>query len=337
MQYEHELKETVQQIAAQGKGILAADESNRTIKKRLEAVNVESTEDTRQRYRELLFTTPRLGEFISGIIMYEETLYQKTQDGTPFPEYIKAQGSIPGIKVDKGTVPLAPLNEEKTTQGLDGLEDRLADYKQQGARFAKWRCVYSIDGKKPSMQLILTNAQVLARYAAICQSQGIVPIVEPEVLIDGDHSLERCKEVTARVLKQVFNALNTHKVLLEGIILKPNMVIEGKDHKTKQPQAVAEATIETLKRYVPAAVPSINFLSGGQTPEEATLHLDLMNKLGPLPWNVSFSYARALQDYCLKAWQGKPENTQAAQDAFLKRMQLNSAAAMGQYATEMED
>lgn len=336
MQYQDELINTAQQMAAEGKGILAADESNRTIKKRLEAVGVESTEDTRQRYRELLFSTPNLGEYISGVIMYEETLYQTTQDGTPFPEYIQEQGSIPGIKVDKGTVPLAPYNEEKTTQGLDGLDERLADFKQQGARFAKWRCVYSIDAKTPSMQLILTNAQVLARYAAICQSHGIVPIVEPEVLIDGDHSLERCKEVTARVLKQVFNALNTHKVLLEGMILKPNMVIEGKEYKTKQPQAVAEATIETLKRYVPAAVPSINFLSGGQSPEEATLHLDLMNKMGPLPWNVSFSYARALQDYCLKAWQGKPENTQAAQDAFFKRMQLNSAAAMGQYATEME-
>ncbi len=332
-----ELLDTVQKIAAKGKGILAADESTNTIKKRFDSINLESTEDNRRAYRELLFTTDSIGEYISGAILFEETLFQKASDGTPFAKMLADQGVIPGIKVDKGLIPLVLSNDEKTTQGLDGMPERLEEYKQAGAKFAKFRCTYDITDTKPSMQAIHTNAEVLARYAAICQSKGIVPIVEPEVLMNGNHTLERCEEVTTAVLNATFTALKLQEVFLEGIILKPNMVISGNTCSNQAtPLEVAEATVRTLKRTVPSAVPTINFLSGGQTPEQATLHLDLMNKQGTLPWNLSFSYGRALQEPSLSAWQGKPENVATAQEAFQKRMRLNSAANLGEYAETME-
>lgn len=333
-----ELLSTVEKIAQRGKGILAADESTSTIKKRFDSIGVESTEENRRAYRDLLFTTPGIGSYICGVILYEETLYQKTSDGVLFTDYLGQQGVVPGIKVDLGLIPLANSQDEKTTQGLDGLPERLAKYKEAGAHFAKWRCVYDISDRKPSMQAIHTNAELLARYAAICQTAGIVPIVEPEVLINGDHTIERCAEVTERVLQHVFRSLTLQKVMLEGIILKPSMVIAG-DHAAIQstPHEVAEMTMMVLKRTVPAAVPTINFLSGGQTPEQATLHLSLMNKLGHLPWNVSFSYGRALQEHSLQSWRGKAQNVILAQQAFQKRMRLNSLAASGEYLASMED
>lgn len=333
-----ELLSTIEKIAVSGKGILAADESSSTIKKRFDTIHVESTEENRRAYRDLLFTTPGIGSYICGVILYEETLFQKTSDGVPFAEYLAAHGIVPGIKVDQGLVELVNTQGEKTTQGLDGLADRLLKFKAAGARFAKWRCVYDITYHKPSHQIIHTNSELLARYAAICQSVGIVPIVEPEVLMNGEHTISRCAEVTEEVLVQVFKALHLHKVMLEGIILKPNMVVAG-DRCSEQPSAheVAEMTVNVLRRTVPAAVPTINFLSGGQTSEESTLHLDLMNKIGGLPWNVSFSYGRALQEHSLQAWRGKKENVLLAQQAFQKRMRLNSLAAKGQYAEAMEE
>lgn len=332
-----ELAATIQTLAKKGKGILAADESTPTITKRFQAVGIDSNEENRRTYREILMSTPGCSEFIAGIILFEETLNQKTKDGIPFPEALKKVGIVPGIKVDKGLVHLANTNNENVTQGLDGLPERLADYKSKGALFAKWRAVYAISAHTPSELLIATNAEVLARYAAICQEQGIVPIVEPEVLIDGDHTLERCREVSEPVFHEVFAALYRHKVQLEYIVLKPSMVISGKScAKKASVDEVAKATIEVLLRTVPAAVPSINFLSGGQTPEEATAHLNAMNKLGPLPWNLSFSYARALQDYCMKAWLGKTNNIQAAQQAFYKRAKLNSLASLGKYTASLE-
>src|SRR3990167_2240981 len=332
-----ELIKTVQKIAEKGKGILAADESSSTIKKRFDSINLASTEENRRAYRDLLLTTPGIGNYISGVIFYEETLYQKTADGTLFTKYLESQGVVPGIKVDLGLIDLALTDKEKTTQGLDGLPERLAEYKAAGARFAKWRCVYNISDVKPSAAAVRANAELLARYAAICQTQGIVPIVEPEVLINGNHTLARCETVTEDVLNKVFSSLRKHEVLLEGIILKPSMIISG-DTCAKQatPQEVAEATVRVLKRTVPAAVPTINFLSGEQTPEQSTLHLDLMNKLGPLPWNLSFSYGRALQEPSLNTWQGKAANVPTAQKAFQKRMRLNSAASLGEYSESME-
>ncbi|OGT45031.1 MAG: fructose-bisphosphate aldolase [Gammaproteobacteria bacterium RIFCSPHIGHO2_12_FULL_41_20] len=334
-----ELDLTISKLTAKGKGILAADESTGTITKRFQALQIESTEDTRRAYRELLMTTPDFSQFIAGVILYEETLKQKTSKGVLFPELLQKQGVLPGIKVDKGLVNLANTNQENITQGLDGLPERLAEYKEKGARFAKWRAVYAIGTHTPSKLAILTNAEVLARYAAICQQQGIVPIVEPEVLIDGDHTIERCMEVSEPVFRAVFTALHQHKVYLEGIVLKPSMVISGKSCPQKASyQQVAELTVKVLKRTVPAAVPTINFLSGGQTSEEATVHLNTMNQLliQNKPWNVSFSYARALQDECMKTWRGEAKNTAAAQKAFCKRARLNSLAAQGQYKTVME-
>jgi fructose-bisphosphate aldolase class I len=337
MSAHQELLATVSKIAVRGKGILAADESTATITKRFEACGITSTEDTRRAYRELLLMTPGINQFLAGVILFEETLNQKTSQGIAFPEALKAIGILPGIKVDKGLVDLANANKEQITQGLDGLRERLAEYKAKGACFAKWRAVYNISATTPGMLAIKTNAEVLARYAALCQEQGIVPIVEPEVLIDGDHTIEQCEQVSEKVFRAVFKALARHKVLLEGIILKPSMVINGKASTTKAtPEQVADATVRVLKRTVPAAVPTINFLSGGQSSEQATANLQAMNAMGNLPWNVSYSYARALQDYAMKTWAGQPQNVIAAQKAFYKRAMLNSLAAAGKYQQTLE-
>jgi fructose-bisphosphate aldolase class I len=333
-----ELETTIRLLSAKGKGILAADESTATITKRFAAVNTDSTEETRRNYREMLLTTPQINDFIAGVILFEETLNQKTSNGTLFPALLNKLGILPGIKVDKGLVTLPNTQDEQTTQGLDGLAERLADYKAKGATFAKWRAVYTISDNTPSTLAIKANAEGLASYAALCQAAGIVPIVEPEVLIDGDHTIERCAEVSEQVLHAVFHALYRHKVKLEYIVLKPSMVINGKKCPTKATaEQVAKATITILKRTVPAAVPTINFLSGGQSPEEATANLNAMNALlHPLPWNVSYSYARALQDYAMKIWHGEHKNVAAAQKAFYGRAKLNSLAAVGKYTTNME-
>jgi fructose-bisphosphate aldolase class I len=333
-----ELETTIAKLSAKGKGILAADESIGTITKRFEALNIPSTEETRCAYRELLVTTPGVNEFIAGVILFEETLNQKTSNGMLFPELLTKQGILPGIKVDKGLVPLANTAEEQVTQGLDGLNERLVEYKAKGARFAKWRAVYAISAETPSALAIKTNAEVLARYAAICQANGIVPIVEPEVLIDGDHTIERSAEVTEKVLHAVFKSLYRHKVKLEYIVLKPSMVINGKKCATKaSAEQVGKATVTILRRTVPAAVPTINFLSGGQSPEEATANLNAMNALSAHPaWNISYSYARALQDYCMKTWAGDAKKVAAAQQVFLARAKLNSLASVGKYSAALE-
>ena len=333
-----ELEATISDMVQTGKGILAADESAPTIAKRFAAIGVESTEELRRSYRSLLFATPGLNEFISGVILFEETLTQRSDDGILLPEVLAKQGIVPGIKVDKGFRPLANAPDDKITQGLDGLGDRLQTYKMQGARFAKWREVYPINDHNPTALGLEANAEMLARYAAICQSEGFVPIVEPEVLIDGDHSIERSSEVIESVLHAVFHALHRHKVILECIVLKPSMVTPGKDHPPKaSPEQVAEATIKVFRRAVPAAVPSINFLSGGQTPEEATANLNAMNALFPdTPWELSFSYGRALQEPALKNWRGKAENAGTTQQALYQRAFLNGAARTGEYTPVME-
>jgi fructose-bisphosphate aldolase class I len=332
-----ELQATVQALVRKGRGILAADESGPTIAKRFKAIGVESTEENRRAYRSLLVATAGLGDFIGGIILYEETLAQRADDGTPLPQLAARQGIVPGIKVDAGKIALALAPGDEITQGLDGLAKRLDGYKQQGARFAKWRAVYNVSDALPSRLAIEANAQALARYAAICQEQGVVPIVEPEVLIDGDHSMARCAEVTEEVLHQVFDALHRHRVVLEHMLLKPSMVVPGKEHANQATVAeVAGETLRVLRRTVPAAVPGINFLSGGQTPAEATANLDAMNRLGPLPWALSFSYGRALQDPVMQAWRGQAANVRAAQAALLKRARLNGAACEGKYSASME-
>jgi fructose-bisphosphate aldolase class I len=312
-----ELQSTIADLVVKGKGILAADESAPTIAKRFTAVNLESTEENRRAYRSMLLETPYLGDYISGVILFEESLIHTTANGTPLPELAVQQGIVTGIKVDKGFLPLAGAAGDNITQGLDGLAERLATYKQQGARFAKWREVYAISSTNPSCLGIEANAETLARYAAICQSVGMVPIVEPEVLLDGSHSIDRCYEVIEAVQHAVFHALYRHGVILEAMILKPSMVIQGKDYPTKAtPEEIAEKTLKELKRTVPAAVPSINFLSGGQTPEQATANLNAMNMMaGNTPWLLSFSYARALQEPVLQSWAGKSENVSAAQTA----------------------
>jgi fructose-bisphosphate aldolase class I len=324
-------------MVAKNKGILAADESTSTIKKRFDTIKLESTEEHRRLYRELLFTTPGAAESISGVILYDETIRQKTKDGTPFPEYLTRLGVIPGIKVDTGAKPLAGFPNETITEGLDGLRERFVEYYKLGARFAKWRAVIDIADGIPSAFAIEANAHALARYAALAQENNIVPIVEPEVLMDGGHSIERCEEVTNATLKAVFEALADHKIYLEGMVLKPNMVISGKKAANRaSPETVAEATVRCLKRHVPPAVPGIAFLSGGQSSTEATLHLSLMNKLGPLPWNLTFSYGRALQDDALKAWGGATANFGAGQKAFAKRARLNGLATTGRYTPDQE-
>jgi len=332
-----DLERVAAAMVAKDKGILAADESSGTIRKRFDKIGLESTEEHRRGYREMLFTAPGIAQWISGVICFDETLRQKTREGVPFPEHLARLGIIPGIKVDTGAKALAGFPGETVTEGLDGLRERLAEYHKLGARFAKWRAVIDIAASIPTPYAIHANAHALARYAALCQEQGIVPIVEPEVLMDGDHSLERCEQVTAETLSVVFRELHLHGVHLEGMILKPNMVISGKKCPTRaNPQQVAEATVRCLQRHVPAAVPGIAFLSGGQSPAEATLHLSLMNRVTGLPWQLSFSYGRALQDAALTAWGGKPANFAAGQKEFAKWARLNGLARSGGFQPGME-
>jgi fructose-bisphosphate aldolase class I len=343
MQYLTELEATINDMVQKGRGILAADESAPTIAKRFKAINVESTEENRRTLRSLLVTTPGLGDYISGIILFEETLTQKTDDGKTIPQAAWEQKIVPGIKVDKGKIPLAlSLPGDVITQGLDGLAERLRGYKEQGARFAKWREVYGIDGTSidnhvPTKHGIEANAEMLARYAAVCQAEGLVPIVEPEVLMDGSHDIERHAAVTEAVQHAVFHALHRHNVALELMILKPNMVLPGKDLRRAEPDEVAEATLKILRRTVPAAVPSINFLSGGQEPDEATANLNAINQqVTNEPWQLSISYGRALQQPALQAWLGNDNNVEAAQRALLKRAQLNHLAMLGDYQATLE-
>jgi fructose-bisphosphate aldolase class I len=320
-----------------GKGLLAADESTGTIKKRFDAIKVESTEDSRRDYREMLFRSKDAMQHISGVILYDETIWQNAKDGTPLVKLIEQAGSIPGIKVDEGTQALPACPGETITAGLDKLADRLTKYYERGARFAKWRAVIDIGKDIPSMTAIHVNAHALARYAALCQAAQIVPIVEPEVLMDGDHDIDRCYEVTQRVLNKVFQELRIQRVALEGMILKPNMAVSGaKSLKQASVAEVAEKTIRLLKSCVPAAVPGIAFLSGGQSDETATAHLDAMNRIGPLPWKLTFSYGRALQAAPQKAWSGKAENVGAGQRAFTHRARMNGLASLGQWAAELE-
>jgi fructose-bisphosphate aldolase, class I len=332
-----ELNAIARGMVAKGKGILAADESTSTIKKRFDSIKLESTEESRRSYREMLFTAPGAAEHISGVILYDETIRQSTRDGTPFPKYLTQHGMIPGIKVDAGAKPLAGFPGETITEGLDGLRERLAAYHGLGARFAKWRAVIDIGNGIPTQYAIDANAEALARYAALCQEADIVPIVEPEVLMDGAHGIERCEEVTDAVLTSVFWHLSAARIFLEGIVLKPNMVISGKKAAARASrQQVAEATIRCLKRHVPSAVPGIAFLSGGQSPAEATEHLSLMNAMGPLPWQLSFSYGRALQETALAAWGGRSSDFAAGQKAFALRAKLNGLARSGAYNASME-
>ncbi|XP_044763066.1 fructose-bisphosphate aldolase-like [Coccinella septempunctata] len=329
-----ELRKIANAIVSNGKGILAADESVGTMGKRLADIGLENTEENRRKYRQLLFTTDKnLGNHISGVILFHETVYQKADDGTPFIELLKQRGIIPGIKVDTGVVPLMGSLDETTTQGLDDLGKRCAQYKKDGCQFAKWRCVLKIGEHTPSYQAILENANVLARYASICQANRIVPIVEPEILPDGDHCIERCQKVTETVLAFVYKALADHNVFLEGTLLKPNMVTSGQSAKTKaSKEEIAKATVTALSRTVPPAVPGITFLSGGQSEEEATQNLDAMNRYqGKKPWALTFSYGRALQASVLKAWGGKDENVAAGQQELLIRAKANSEASMGKY------
>lgn len=332
------LNKVAEAMVAPGKGILAADESSGTIQKRFDAIGVASTEDARRDYRELLFrSSEAMSKYISGVILYDETIWQKAKDGTPLVKLIEQTGAIPGIKVDEGTKPLPNCPGELITLGLDKLADRLPKYYQQGARFAKWRAVIDIGAGIPSYAAIHANAHALARYAALCQAAQIVPIVEPEVLMDGGHDIDRCYEVTEFVLKETFQELYYAKAALEGMVLKPNMVIAGKQAaKRAGVQEVAEKTVRLLKNCVPGAVPGIAFLSGGQSDEEATAHLDAMNKIGGLPWKLTFSYGRALQAAPQKAWSGKAENVAAAQRAFSHRAMMNSLAARGEWKADLE-
>lgn len=335
--YYEELSNTMDQMLQEGKGILAADESNSTIGKRFESIGTENTEQNRKDYRLLLATTPDLEQYINGVILFEETFTQNDEHGTSIPELFTNRGIIPGIKVDKGLVDLANTENEKVTQGLDGLTERLLQFKKLGAKFAKWRNVYSISDHAPSISAIKTGAENLARYAATCQSVGIVPIVEPEVLMDGDHSIEHCAEVSEMILHELFHALFIHQVELEHIILKPSMVTSGKETSPfSEPDEVADYTVSVFRNNVPAAVPTINFLSGGQSPQQATANLNSMNTIGHQPWLLSFSFGRALQEDCLKAWGGKKENIAKAQEALLKRARLNSMACVGEYESGME-
>lgn len=333
-----ELISTIEAMSQSGKGILAADESTNTIAKRLASINVENTEENRSRYRELLCTTEQLESYVCGVILFEETLTQKTSSGKSIPNILSDKGIVPGIKVDKGLIELAGTEGEKVTQGLDGLGERLKGYKDAGARFAKWRNVYTINQYAPSLAAIKSGAENLARYAAICQNMGIVPIVEPEVLMDGEHDIEQAAEVSELVLHELFDALFIHQVALESIILKPSMVTSGNASKKQDtPEEVADYTLSVFRNNVPAAVPTINFLSGGQSPVEATKNLNAMNALGPHCWNLSFSYGRALQEDCLKAWSGAEGNVANAQQALLKRSRLNAAASVGEYKADMEN
>ena len=334
----NELETTTAALMAPGKGILAADESQATITRRFEPLAVESTEENRRRYRQMLFTTPGVAEYLSGVILFDETLRQRADDGRRFVEILAESGIVPGIKVDEGTTPLAKAPGEHITEGLDGLRERLDEYRTLGARFAKWRAVIAIGDERPSTYCLDTNAHALARYAALCQEAGLVPIVEPEVLMDGAHSLERSFEVTEAMLERVFTALRAQRVALEQMLLKPNMVLPGASSRQQATvREVAEATVRCLRRTVPAAVPGIVFLSGGQDAQAATAHLNAMNAPPAThPWPLGFSYARALQGPALEAWRGEPSNVPAAQRAFYQRARCNSAAREGRYTPEME-
>jgi len=332
-----ELSNTMELMLQDGKGILAADESNGTIGKRFATIKTENTESNRRDYRLLLATTPNLEQYINGVILFEETFHQKDEQGTPIAELFSKKGIVPGIKVDKGLVNLPNTENEQVTQGLDGLTERLLQFKELGAKFAKWRNVYSISDLSPSLAAIKTGAENLARYAAACQAVGIVPIVEPEVLMDGEHDIDHCAEVCEVVLHEVFNALFIHQVELEHIILKPSMITSGKECSSfSEADEVGDYTINVFRNNVPASVPTINFLSGGQTPQQATANLNAINTQGHQPWLLSFSFGRALQEDCLKAWAGKKENIPSAQDALLKRARLNSMACLGEYQADME-
>lgn len=331
------LRQIARALVAKGKGILAADESFGTIEKRFKKINLPSTEENRRAYREMLFTTKGIGEFVSGVILFDETIRQSTADGTPFTAVLEREGMIPGIKVDTGAKALSGYPGEKITEGLDGLRERLAEYRQMGAKFTKWRAVITIGDGLPTRFCIDANAHALARYAALSQEAGLVPIVEPEVLMDGDHTIERCEDVTAATLTSVFFQLHAHRVVLEGMLLKPNMVLSGKDCPVQaSTQQVAEATVRCLARSVPAAVPGIVFLSGGQSAQTATRHLNAMNARGKHPWELSFSYGRALQGPALETWAGKAANVAAAQRVFYHRAKCNGAARFGKYTEAME-
>jgi fructose-bisphosphate aldolase class I len=332
-----ELQQTIDDMIDDTRGILAADESTGTMSKRLEAVGVESTEENRRWFRSMMLSAQGIGDYICGIIFYEETLGQQDDNGTPLAKLAADNGVVPGIKVDKGKGPLPGAEGDMITYGLDGLAERLKGYKEQGARFAKWREVYPISDRNPTALGLSANAEMLARYARVCQDLGVVPIVEPETLIDGDHSMARAAEVDEQVWHAVFNALFQHGVVLEHMILKPSMVTPGKETGKASPEQVAEYTLRSLKRTVPAAVPSINFLSGGQTPEEATENLNAINQTGSAPWQLSMSYGRALQQPSLKAWSGDNGQREAAQQALLKRARLNSLARRGEYQPSMEN
>jgi fructose-bisphosphate aldolase class I len=337
MRLENELAATARAMVAPGKGLLAADESTATIEKRLAAIGVESSEASRRSYREMLFTAKGAAEFISGVILYDETIRQKSADGMPFVELLKSQGIIPGIKVDLGAKDFPGHPGEKVTEGLDGLGKRCAEYYGLGARFAKWRAVLNIGDAIPSEACLIANAHALARYAGICQAAGLVPVVEPEVMMDGGQTVERCFDVTVRTLNHVFHQLRALDVTLEHMILKPNMVVSGLAcPRQADVETVAELTIKAFRETVPAAVPGIMFLSGGQSDERATEHLNAMNARGKLPWELSFSYGRALQAPALKAWGGKAANVDAGRRAFLRRARLNSAARFGRYTPALE-
>ena len=332
-----ELETVAQSMVAKGKGILAADESMGTIKRRFDSIKIETNDNNRRAYRDLLFTTKGIEEAISGVILFDETIRTAALDGTPFPQLLSKKGIMPGIKVDKGPVDIPGFSGEVVTEGLDGLRARVKEYKELGAKFAKWRAVITIGDGIPTYTCLEANAHALARYAALCQEGGIVPIVEPEVLLDGSHTIERCQEVTEQTLKITFTELFLQRVHLEGMILKPSMVVSGKENPRQAGvEEVAQRTLQCLKRTVPAAVPGIAFLSGGQSAESATEHLNAMNAMGSHPWQVSFSYARALQDPALKAWKGEAANVSAAQKIFDHRAKCNSAARSGQYNKQME-
>ena len=333
----HNIEETARALVAPGKGILAADESDGTIKKRFDSIGIDSTEDNRRAYRDMLFTTEGAADHISGVILYDETIRQSALDGTPFPKLLESQDVIPGIKVDKGAKELAHARGETITEGLDGLRERLAEYVSLGARFTKWRAVITIGAGIPSEYCLWTNAHALARYAALSQEAGLVPIVEPEVLMDGDHTIETSFDVTSRTLHAVFTELRDQRVHFEQMLLKPNMVLSGYDASDRAGvQEVAEQTIRCFRRHVPAAVPGIVFLSGGQTDEDATAHLNAMNAMGPHPWELSFSYGRALQAPSLKAWAGEAANVASGQAAYLHRARMNGLARSGSYSPELE-
>jgi fructose-bisphosphate aldolase class I len=333
-----ELHAIAKKLVTSGKGILAADESLPTIEKRFQKINVESNEQTRRSYREILFTTRGFEEYISGVILFDETVFQKDENNTPFPKLLLDKGVIPGVKVDQGKIDMPDHPGEKITQGLDGLSERLGKYYDAGARFTKWRVVFSIGEGLPSDECIIANSETLAEYAFVSQKAQMVPIVEPEVLMDGGHDIRRCREATYQVLKMVFVKLLEKKVDLEGLLLKPNMIIQGKDHPNKStPKEIAESTLKCFREVVPPEVPGVVFLSGGQSAQEATENLNALNILGGVDWELSFSFGRALQAPVLDAWSGNNDNKEVAQKAFLKRARLNSFARKGKYNKRMED